>query len=89
MLQFKTNSDRDGFLADMTGQTLVRDEMYQLQLVTEPGEGLFEASVSYSLHTFSATTKLTDISRVNKYGDQARCIYDRDPELRKYCYCRD
>ncbi|KAH8375052.1 hypothetical protein KR200_011679 [Drosophila serrata] len=89
LLQFKTNSDRDGFLADMTGQTLVRDEMYQLQLVTEPGEGLFEASVSYSLHTFSATTKLTDISRVNKYGNQARCIYDRDPELRKYCYCRD
>nr|AAL13984.1 SD01790p [Drosophila melanogaster] len=89
LLQFKTNSDRDGFLADMTGQTLVRDEMYQLQVVTMPGEGLFEASVAYSLHTFSATTKLTDISRVNKYGNQARCIYDRDPELRKYCYCRD
>ncbi|XP_016985417.1 uncharacterized protein LOC108048954 [Drosophila rhopaloa] len=89
LLQFKTNSDQDGFLADMTGQTLVRDEMYQLQLVTLPGEGLFEASVAYSLHTFSATTKLTDISRVNKYGNQARCIYNRDPELRKYCYCRN
>ncbi|XP_001359906.2 uncharacterized protein [Drosophila pseudoobscura] len=89
LLQFKTNSDRDGFLADMTGQTEVHDEMYQLQLVTQPGNGLYEASVSHNLQTFSATTKLTDISRVNKYGTQARCIYDRDPELRKYCYCRD
>ncbi|KAH8369372.1 hypothetical protein KR009_009219 [Drosophila setifemur] len=89
LLQFKTNSDKDGFLADMTGQTQVHDEMYQLQLVTQPGGGLYEASVAYSLNTFSATTKLTDISRVNKYGDQARCIYDHDPELRKYCYCRD
>ncbi|KAH8332700.1 hypothetical protein KR074_009232, partial [Drosophila pseudoananassae] len=89
LLQFKTNSDKDGFLADMTGQTLVRDEVYQLQVVTQPGNGLYEASVAYNLQTFSATTKLTDISRVNKYGNQARCIYDRDPELRKFCYCRD
>ncbi|XP_022209974.1 uncharacterized protein LOC111065853 [Drosophila obscura] len=89
LLQFKTNSDRDGFLADMTGQTEVHDEMYQLQLITQPGNGLYEASVAHNLQTFSATTKLTDISRVNKYGTQARCIYDRDPEMRKYCYCRD
>ncbi|XP_030372616.1 uncharacterized protein LOC115622717 isoform X2 [Scaptodrosophila lebanonensis] len=89
LLQFKTNSDKDGFLADMSGQTVVHEEMYQLQIVTQPGEALYEASVAYNLHTFSATTKLTDISRVNKYGDQAKCIYERDPELRKFCYCRD
>ncbi|EDW80949.1 uncharacterized protein Dwil_GK11802 [Drosophila willistoni] len=89
LLQFKSNSDRDGFLADMTGQTLVQNEMYQLQLLTQPGQGLYEASVSYNLQTFEATTKLSDISRVNKYGTQANCIYDRDPELRKYCYCRN
>lgn len=31
---------------------------------------------------------LSDISRINKYGKQANCIYDTDPELRKYCYCK-
>ncbi|KAH8294935.1 hypothetical protein KR018_004463 [Drosophila ironensis] len=89
VLRFNMNSDKDGFLADMTGKTQVKEEMYQLQVVTQPGGGLYEASVSYSRQTFNATTKLTDISRVNKYGNQARCIYDRDPELRKICYCRD
>ncbi|XP_034484928.1 uncharacterized protein LOC117789874 [Drosophila innubila] len=89
MLQFKSNSDVDGFLANMNGQTVVRDELYQLQVVTQPGLALYEASVTYNLNHFNITTKLTDISRVNQYGEQANCIYERDPELRKFCYCRD
>lgn len=89
LLQFKTNSDKDGFLADMSGHTVVHEVFYQLQLVTQPGQALYEASVAYNLQTFECTAKLSDISRVNKYGSQARCIYERDPELRKFCYCRD
>ncbi|XP_034112705.2 uncharacterized protein LOC117573538 isoform X1 [Drosophila albomicans] len=89
MLQFKSNSDVDGFLANMNGQTVVRDELYQLQVVTQPGLALYEASVAYNLQHLNTTTKLSDISRVNKYDTQAKCIYERDPELRKFCYCRD
>lgn len=89
LLQFKTNSDKDGFLADLSGHTEVHDVFYQVQLVTQPGQGLYEASVAYNLNTHESTTKLSDISRVNKYGSQAKCIYERDPELRKFCYCRD
>ncbi|EDW67207.1 uncharacterized protein [Drosophila virilis] len=89
LLQFKSNRDTDGFLADMSGHTVVHEELYQLQLVTQPGQALYEASVVHNLHTFIVTSKLSDISRVNKYGTQAKCIYERDPELRKFCYCRD
>lgn len=89
LLQFKSNEDPDGYLANLNGQTLVQQEMYQLQILTQPGQALYEASVAHNLHTFNLTTKISDISRVNKYGSQASCIYERDPELRKFCYCRE
>ncbi|GAB0091979.1 uncharacterized protein DMENIID0001_069050 [Sergentomyia squamirostris] len=88
LLRFKKNKDFDGFLADLTSTTQVFTEMYQVKLTTVPGKAIYEASVTYDLtmHTFSV--KMSDISRVNKYGDQAKCIMDTLPELRKYCYCR-
>ncbi|XP_017845293.1 uncharacterized protein LOC108601853 isoform X2 [Drosophila busckii] len=89
MLQFKSAKDRDGYVPNLNGQTTVNEQIYQLQLVTQPGDALYEASVTYNLQTYEATTKLSDISRVNKYGSQANCIYERDPELRKFCYCRN
>ncbi|XP_037947847.1 uncharacterized protein LOC119679522 [Teleopsis dalmanni] len=88
VLNYKGSKDKDGYVADMSADTHMREELYQLQILVSPGNSLFEASVSHDLQTFNAYTKLSEISRVNKYGDQARCIYERDPELRKYCYCR-
>ncbi|XP_067648400.1 uncharacterized protein [Eurosta solidaginis] len=88
MLTYKTNSDKDGYVADMSDKMQMHKELYQLQIAVEPGQSLFEASVTYDLTTFEMHTKATDISRVNKYGSQANCIYERNPELRKYCYCR-
>lgn len=31
---------------------------------------------------------LAHVSRVNKYGEQAACIMESNPELRKFCNCR-
>ena len=28
------------------------------------------------------------ISRINIYGDQASCVIDKLPDLRKYCLCK-
>ena len=28
------------------------------------------------------------ISRINVYGDQAICVIDKLPDLRKYCLCK-
>jgi len=90
LLRFKNTRDMDGFLADMSDDTkMPTEETYQLQVVLSPGQSLFEASVSYNLKDFTAETKLSQVSRINKYGTQANCIYDENPEIRKYCYCRN
>lgn len=88
LLSFKHNLDMDGYLSDLTGSSRSPEVYYQLQIVVSPGDSLFEASVSYNQDKLTMHTKLSQISRVNIYGSQADCIYERNPELRKYCYCR-
>lgn len=87
LMRFKKNKDFDGFLADLTSDTKVSSEMYQVKIVVKPGKSIFEASVLHDIVENVFRVKMTDISRVNKYGSQAECIMDSDPELRKYCYC--
>lgn len=88
LLRFKQNKDFDGFLPDLTSQTTkVSSEMYQIKLTVKPGLSIFEASVTHNLITNKFVVQQTDISRVNKYGSQAMCILESEPELRKYCYC--
>ncbi|XP_037041406.1 uncharacterized protein LOC119078066 isoform X2 [Bradysia coprophila] len=89
LMRFKQNKDVDGFLADLTSKTKVSSEMYQVKIVVKPGKSIFEASVLHDLNENVFRVKMSDISRVNKYGSQAECILDTDPELRKYCYCKE
>ena len=58
---------------------------YQLQFVTSPNEGLFEATVKYHKKRFLVATS---ISRINKYGDQPACVASKLPHVRKYCLCK-
>lgn len=88
LLSFKHNLDMDGYLSDLTGNSHTSEIYYQLQILVSPGNSLFEASVSYNVENRKMHTKLSQISRVNIYGSQANCIYERNPELRKYCYCK-
>lgn len=89
LMRFKQNKDFDGFLADLTSNTKVSSEMYQVKIIVKPGKSIFEASVLHDLKENGFRVKMSDISRVNKYGSQAECILDSDPELRKYCYCKE
>lgn len=89
LLKFKQNRDLDGFLADLSSTTTkVTKELYQLQVIVQPGLSIFEASLTYNLQTDRFSVNITDVSRINLYGDQARCIYVKNPDLRKFCYCR-
>lgn len=88
LLRFKQTKDGDGFMGDFSSKTNVLSEMYQVKIITKPGKSIFEASILHSLHKNEFTVKMTDISRVNKYGEQASCILEMYPELRKYCYCK-
>ena len=71
-------------LGKKSKNTLVRDTLYQLQLVTSPNEGFYEASVRVQK---GVPTLVGDISRIDAYKDQSYCIMEDFPLLRKYCYC--
>lgn len=88
LLRFKGSSDRDGYLGSFSDAKATGLQMLQVKLVTRPGDAIYEASVRYEVVTNEYHIDTAQISRVNKYGDQARCIYDKDPELRKFCYCK-
>ena len=59
---------------------------YEIVFSVYPGKGSFEASVTV---TNDEIVVNPEISRINRYGDQPKCIQDKYPLLRKYCYCRN
>ncbi|XP_047001261.1 uncharacterized protein LOC124617960 isoform X1 [Schistocerca americana] len=60
---------------------------YVVVFQTTPGDGLFEATVRH-FHKDPASFSLTgQISRLNIYANQSRCI--SDAHLKLYCYCLD
>lgn len=89
LLKFKRNRDLDGYIADLSStSTKIIKELYQLQVHVQPGDSVFEASLTHNLFTDQFIVNITDVSCINVYGNQARCIYDKNPDLRKFCYCR-
>lgn len=89
LLKFKQNRDLDGYLADLSStSTKITTNLYQLQIKTQPGNSIFEASLMHNLFTNQFVVNITDVSRINAYGKQAKCILQKNPDLRKFCYCR-
>ena len=74
----------EAVLGDRSENTLAKDTLYQLQLVTSPNGGFYEASVRL---TKGAPSLVGDISRIDAYKDQPYCIMETFPLLRKFCYC--
>lgn len=91
LLRFKQTIDGDGFQAELSSNRMpvIATEMYQVKIVVRPGNSIFEASVQHQIKDDQFVVEATAISRVNKYGNQAACILDINPELRKYCYCKE
>ena len=78
--------DRHGRVAKFAEEPLpIMDCMYQLQIRTRPGDARFEIPITDVDGKFHVAG---EPSRINKYGDQPKCIQDRKPNLRKYCFCK-
>lgn len=60
---------------------------YEILLRVEPSQGLYEATVEF-LHDTKMIRVNPEISRVNRYGDQPKCVQRKYPGLRKYCFCK-
>ena len=71
-------------ILDKSDKLLAKSTAYEIVFTTKPGDGVFEASVTVKNNT---TMVNPDISRLNRYGTQPRCIQKQYPFLRKYCYC--
>ncbi|RMX61300.1 hypothetical protein pdam_00023567 [Pocillopora damicornis] len=74
----------EALLGQKTENTLVRDTLYQIQFTTSPNEGFYEVSVRMKQGVPELTA---EISRIDAYKNQADCISNNFPLLRKYCYC--
>lgn len=90
-MQFFKKSKRNGecdscgmVLGDKSINTMVTDTLYQLQFITSPNEGFYEASIKMNK---GVSSLVGDISRIDAYKDQPYCIREKYPLLRKYCYC--
>ena len=58
---------------------------YELVFSVEPSKGMFEAKVAKNKAGWIVDG---DISRINLYGNQPKCVQDKHPNLRKYCFCK-
>ena len=84
VLSFKqTNDLKPAFAADSI-PTHSKYCRYQLQINTSPNDGTYEVTIRYYKTWFIVTKS---ISRINKYGDQPKCIASDLPHLRKFCLC--
>jgi hypothetical protein len=76
---------------------------YFFQIVTAPNNAIYEFTVvdetyingvnkeeiiaeDVKSNLFEIDHKA--ISRIDRYGDQSKCIHDQYPDLRKYCFCK-
>lgn len=89
LIKYNKNADLDGFVADLSAKMQLKSDLYQIKVILLPGNSIFEASVTYLIDEDKLNIKMSDISRINMYGRQARCIEDEFPHLRKYCYCKE
>ena len=83
----RRDSDCDScgsIFGEKSANTLSDDTLYQLQFVTSPNEGFYEASVKMKRGVPSLAG---DVSRIDSYKNQPYCIAEKFPLLRKYCYC--
>ncbi|XP_063447884.1 uncharacterized protein LOC134727433 [Mytilus trossulus] len=61
-----------------------KDKGHRIVIKTEPGNGVFEATLRYQSSSGLFHVK-GDVSRLSKYGDSSKCVTGKT--LRKICFC--
>ncbi|XP_033126973.1 uncharacterized protein LOC117124760 [Anneissia japonica] len=95
ILTFDKTVDADqrepGFLKEANVDVHEMALLYQVTVETAPGPGLFEATLEMSHDKMNITRyRVTEeISRINLYGDQPKCIVDKYPKVAKFCFCKN
>ncbi|KAK3095871.1 hypothetical protein FSP39_020161 [Pinctada imbricata] len=87
IVRFRGSSDLDGRHANFSNSEMPQHVLYQITLMTSPGNAVFEATVRYDRKSDDYRVNGHEISRINAYGNSADCIIHVAPQLRQYCYC--
>ena len=87
LASFAGNVDPDGRVPKWDAKPDIQERLYQLNVETAPGKGLFDMTVTHLLDGDKFTADVKYISRLNAYGSQPDCVASKFPHLRKYCYC--
>ncbi|XP_046571791.1 uncharacterized protein LOC124279953 [Haliotis rubra] len=90
VLKFQKTTDPDSRNANFSGSVDLDKAHYQITLETHPSDAIYEVTVQVDFRNETYQYHVTpEISRLNLYGDQPKCIQKHHPDLRKYCFCRD
>ncbi|GFN95060.1 hypothetical protein PoB_002156600 [Plakobranchus ocellatus] len=88
-LKFKSTDDEGGiYKINMSNNNRNEMILFQLTFFTSPGGGNFEVSITYNVNTKKFIVNEKEISRINKYGDDPACIFEKNKQIRAYCYCK-
>ncbi|KAK6194415.1 hypothetical protein SNE40_000052 [Patella caerulea] len=88
VLRYKSSQDDDQRIANFTSDINMDKAHYQITIETLPNKGIYEATVEVDFRNETYRYNVTpEISRIDRYGDQPKCVQDKYPDLRKYCFC--
>lgn len=87
ILKYDGFADKDGYLPVFGKPIKLVDKFYQVQVVISPGRAVFEGTVTLTPDDKILVAE-NDISRINAYSDEPKCVIDTHPHLSKYCYCK-
>ncbi|CAH1780946.1 unnamed protein product [Owenia fusiformis] len=88
VLKFKKSADYDGRIPDFSDDLTSGHILYQVTIVTMPGDGHFESTIMHSKYDDSFKMNEGAISRINKYGNDPHCVMTKLPYLRRFCHCK-
>ena len=81
----KKNSRCDSCLLVFKKDKTTSAATFELVITVQPSGGMYELSVKVD---GEKVTVDSNISRINRYGDQPKCVAAEFPHLRKYCFCK-
>lgn len=85
VLQFKKSVGPDAEEVDMGESSRLMEIWVQVQVILQPGQAKFDATLKYSVVNKQFTIEgHSSVSRISMYRGQAECV---DEEIRPFCYC--